>query len=301
MKRLVKHAEHDWNNRDVAVLYVEEKVYEDATHAICLQRYMEDNGLDNDLNAKDRPEMEMFSEISKMNGGRDVILAHRVDNADTIYYIYGLSDGKEMSDNKIQYLLGEVYPEYEIVNDLEHNEDDDHGYDEEEQTSKSMRRTNEYVINHYKNILNKYNLIIDYYESCAYNGYLKIHFYADANAFCISSLISKYNSDEAFDLKELDNIVQDVGPDSKKVYETIEQLGYQFDEDKVLFGDEFVYSKTVSAGKYTLKTSDQGLAFEFDNFSSAALKELHGKGVYEDEPFYVNELTEKTKIIENLA
>lgn len=277
MKRLVKHAEHDWNNRDVAVLYVEEKVYEDATHAICLQRYMEDNGLDNDLNAKDRPEMEMFSEISKMNGGRDVILAHRVDNADTIYYIYGLSDGKEMSDNKIQYLLGEVYPEYEIVNDLEHNEDDDHGYDEEEQTSKSMRRTNEYVINHYKNILNKYNLIIDYYESCAYNGYLKIHFYADANAFCISSLISKYNSDEAFDLKELDNIVQDVGPDSKKVYETIEQLGYQFDEDKVLFGDEFVYSKTVSAGKYTLKTSDQGLAFEFDNFSSAALKELHGK------------------------
>lgn len=301
MKRLVKHAEHDWNNRDVAVLYVEEKVYEDATHAICLQRYMEDNGLDNDLNAKDRPEMEMFSEISKMNGGRDVILAHRVDNADTIYYIYGLSDGKEMSDNKIQYLLGEVYPEYEIVNDLEHNEDDDHGYDEEEQTSKSMRRTNEYVINHYKNILNKYNLIIDYYESCAYNGYLKIHFYADANAFCISSLISKYNSDEAFDLKELDDIVQDVGPDSKKVYETIEQLGYQFDEDKVLFGDEFVYSKTVSAGKYTLKTSDQGLAFEFDNFSSAALKELHGKGVYEDEPFYVNELAEKTNIIEDLA
>lgn len=301
MKRLVKHAEHDWNNRDVAVLYVEEKVYEDATHAICLQRYMEDNGLDNDLNAKDRPEMEMFSEISKMNGGRDVILAHRVDNADTIYYIYGLSDGKEMSDNKIQYLLGEVYPEYEIVNDLEHDEDDDHGYDEEEQTSKSMRRTNEYVINHYKNILNKYNLIIDYYESCAYNGYLKIHFYADANAFCISSLISKYNSDEAFDLKELDDIVQDVGPDSKKVYETIEQLGYQFDEDKVLFGDEFVYSKTVSAGKYTLKTSDQGLAFEFDNFSSAALKELHGKGVYEDEPFYVNELAEKTNIIEDLA
>lgn len=301
MKRLVKHADHDWNNRDFAILYVEEEVYEDATHAICLQRYMEDNGLDNDLNAKDRPEMEMFSEISKMNGGRDVILAHRVDNADTIYYIYGLSDGKEMSDNKIQYLLGEVYPEYKIVNDLEHDEEDDHGYDEEEQTSKSMRRTNEYVINHYKNILNKYNLTIDYDESCTYNGYLKIHFYADANAFCISSLVSKYNSEEAFDLKELNDIVQDVGPDNKNAYETIEKLGYEFDENKALFGDEFVYSKTVSAGKYTLKASDQGLAFEFDNFSSAVLKELYDKGVYEDEPFYVNELTEKTKIIESLA
>lgn len=301
MKRLVKHAEHDWNNRDVAVLYVEEKVYEDATHAICLQRYMEDNEIDNDLNAKDRPEMEMFSEISKMHGGQDVILAHRVDNADTIYYIYGLCDGKEISDNKIQYLLGEVYPEYRIVNDLEHDDDDDHGYDEEEQTSKSIRRTNEYVINHYKNILNKYNLTIDYDESCAYNGYLKIHFYADANAFCISSLVSKYNSNEAFDLKELGNIVQDVGPDSKKAYETIEQLDYKFDENKVLFGDEFVYSKTVPAGKCTLKVSDQGLAFEFNNFSNAALKELHDKGVYENEPFYVNELTEKTNIIESLT
>lgn len=301
MKRLVKHAEHDWNNRDVAVLYVEEKVYEDATHAICLQRYMEDNEIDNDLNAKDRPEMEMFSEISKMHGGQDVILAHRVDNADTIYYIYGLCDGKEISDNKIQYLLGEVYPEYRIVNDLEHDDDDDHGYDEEEQTSKSIRRTNEYVMNHYKNILSKYNLTIDYDESCAYNSYLKIHFYADANAFCISSLVSKYNSDEAFDLKELDNIVQDVGPDSKKAYETIEKLGYEFDENKMLFGDEFVYSKTVPAGKCTLKASDQGLAFEFNNFSNAALKELHDKGVYEDEPFYVNELEEKTNIIESLG
>lgn len=301
MKRLVKRAEHDWNNRDVAVLYVEEKVYEDATHAICLQRYMEDNEIDNDLNAKDRPEMEMFSEISKMHGGQDVILAHRVDNADAIYYIYGLYNGKEMSDNKIQYLLGEVYPEYKIVNDLEHDENDNHGYDEEEQTNKSIRRTNKYVMNHYKNILNKYNLTIDYDESCSYNGYLKIHFYADANAFCISSLISKYNSEEAFDLKELDEIVQDVGLDSKKAYETIEKLGYQFDEDKILFGDEFVYSKTVPAGEYTLKASDQGLAFEFNNFSNAALKELHDNGVYEDEPFYVNELAEKTKTIESLV
>ncbi len=301
MKRLIRKADHDWNNRDSAILYVEEEVYEDATHAICLQRYMEDNGIDNNLGAKYRPEIEMFSEISKMHGGQDVILAHRVDNADTIYYIYGLSDGKEMSDNKIQYLLGEIYPEYKIVNDLEHDENDNHGYDEEEQTSKSMRRTNEYVINQYKNIINKYNLTVDLDESCVYNGYLKIYFYTESNTFCISSLVSKYNSNEAFDLNELDEIVQDVGPDSKKAYETIEKLGYQFDEDKVLFGDEFVYSKTVPAGEYTLKTSDQGLAFEFDNFSSTVLKELYDKGIYEDEPFYINELTEKTKIIENLV
>ena len=38
MKRLFKKAAHDWNNRDMAIVYVDGEVYEDATHAICLQR-----------------------------------------------------------------------------------------------------------------------------------------------------------------------------------------------------------------------------------------------------------------------
>ena len=37
-----------------------------------------------------RPEVEQFAEVSKMYGGQDVILAHRVDRADSIYFIYGL-------------------------------------------------------------------------------------------------------------------------------------------------------------------------------------------------------------------
>lgn len=300
MKRLIKKAVHDWNNRDFAILYVEEEVYEDASHAICLKRYMEDNEIDNNLGAQYRPEIEMFSEISKMHGGQDVILAHRVDNVDTIYYIYGLCEGKEISDNKIKYLLGEVYPEYKIVNDLEHDDNDNHGYDEESQADKSMRRTNEYIMNQHKNIIDKYDLVMDYDMNCAYNGYLRIYFYAESNTFCISSLIKKYNEDNAYELNDLDNIVEDVTSDSKKAYETIEKLGYEFDETALLFGSEFVYNKTVPAGEYTLKALDQGLVFEFDDFSSAALKELYDNGIYEDEPFYINELEEKTKIIENL-
>ena len=300
MKRLIKKAVHDWNNRDFAILYVEEEVYEDASHAICLKRYMEDNEIDNNLGAQYRPEIEMFSEISKMHGGQDVILAHRVDNVDTIYYIYGLCEGKEISDNKIQYLLGEVYPEYKIVNDLEHDDNDNHGYDEESQADKSMRRTNEYIMNQHKNIIDKYDLAMDYDMNCAYNGYLGIYFYAESNTFCISSLIKKYNEDDAYELNDLDDIVEDVASDSKKAYETIEKLGYEFDETALLFGSEFVYNKTVPAGEYTLKALDQGLVFEFDDFSSAALKELYDNGIYEDEPFYMNELEEKTKTIENL-
>ena len=44
MKRL-KTAEHDWNNRDMAIVYVNGETYEDVTHAMCLQRYIKDNNI----------------------------------------------------------------------------------------------------------------------------------------------------------------------------------------------------------------------------------------------------------------
>ena len=44
MKKLLKKAAHDFNNRDMAILYIEGEIYEDATHAICLQKYLNDTG-----------------------------------------------------------------------------------------------------------------------------------------------------------------------------------------------------------------------------------------------------------------
>ena len=84
MKRL-KTAEHDWNNRDTAIVYIGGTVYEDATHGICLKRYFQDNNMDDeDVYLGTRPEVERFSEVSKLNGRQEVILAHRVDKADAI-------------------------------------------------------------------------------------------------------------------------------------------------------------------------------------------------------------------------
>ena len=141
MKRLFKIAEHDWNNRDLAIVYIDGEVYEDVTHAMCLQKYLNDIGEEEQLESLQfRPDFEQFSEISEMNDGQDVILAHRVDNVDSIYFIYGLNDGKEMSDNEIINLLGEVYPEYKIINDLEHDDSDNHEYNEEEQVEKGKQR-----------------------------------------------------------------------------------------------------------------------------------------------------------------
>ena len=43
MKRLVKKAEHDVDNRDFAFVYIGGKYYENATHALCLRQYLKEN------------------------------------------------------------------------------------------------------------------------------------------------------------------------------------------------------------------------------------------------------------------
>ena len=143
MKRLFKTAVHDWNNRDMAIVYVDGEVYEDATHAICLQRYFTDHGEDFKVYLGSRPQFEIFKDLSKDNNGQDVILAHRVDKADAIYFIYGLNDGRQLSDSEIKSDLEKIYPDYEIINDLAHD-GNNHGYDEREQINKGVDRMNKF-------------------------------------------------------------------------------------------------------------------------------------------------------------
>ena len=70
MKRL-KTAEHDWNNRDMAILYVDGETYEDVTHAMCLQRYLNDIGEEEEQleSLQFRPDFEQFSKILEINDG----------------------------------------------------------------------------------------------------------------------------------------------------------------------------------------------------------------------------------------
>ena len=144
MKRLFKKAAHDWNNRDMAIVYVDGEVYEDATHAICLQRYFTDHGEDFKVYLGSRPQFEIFKDLSKDNNGQDVILAHRVDNVDSIYFIYGLNDGRQLSDSEIKSDLEKIYPDRKIYSDMEHIEGDNHGYDEREQINKGVDRMNKF-------------------------------------------------------------------------------------------------------------------------------------------------------------
>ena len=301
MKKLLKKAAHDFNNRDMAIVYIDGEVYEDSTHAICLQKYLNDTGQGNIKNFKDRPEVEIFSEISKEHGGQDVILAHRVDNADSIYYIYGLDDGKEMSDNKIIYLLGDAYPNYEIINDLEHDEEDNHGYDEEMQTNKSTRRISEFSLKNYKNVIESNGLKIDLDDNYIYNEYVGFELIPESQVIIPISIIPIYDENSNFDLDEIEDLIKELIPECKPVYEMVAKLGYVFDETELLYGSSFSYIKELNDGSsIILNSSDQGFEFEFKNFSSDKKEQLKQMGIEEKISFYPNELEEKTKTIEGL-
>ena len=93
MKRLIKKAEHDVDNRDFAFVYIGGKYYENATHALCLRQYLKENekevAMDSYLL---RPDIEQFEEISKEEN-KPVVLGHYVEKEDGIFIIYGCIEG----------------------------------------------------------------------------------------------------------------------------------------------------------------------------------------------------------------
>lgn len=145
MKRLVKKAAHDWHNRDTAIVVFGDKIYEDLTHGVCLQRYLDDEGEDKEIYLGNRPQVEQFQEVSKKDNGQDVILAHRVDNSNSIYYIYGYSNGTEMNNSEVESKLASLYPDKQIINDLDHVDDGNNdGYDKDELVEKGQQKLQDF-------------------------------------------------------------------------------------------------------------------------------------------------------------
>lgn len=145
MKRLVRKAAHDWYNRDTAIVVFGDKIYEDLTHGVCLQRYLDDEGEDKEIYLGDRPQVKQFQEVSKKDNGQCVILAHRVDNSNTIYYIYGYSNGAEMSNSEIESKLASLFPDKQIINDLDHVDDgNNNGYNKEELIENGQQKLQEF-------------------------------------------------------------------------------------------------------------------------------------------------------------
>ena len=227
MKRLIKKAIHDMNNRDMAIVYINGEVYEDATHAMCLQEYIEDNNIEEELESLQfRPDFEQFSEISKMNGGQDVILAHRVDNVDSVYFIYGVNDGKKMSDNEIIDILDKVYPDYKIINDFEHDNDDNHGYNEKEQVEKGKQRIEDYKNGNFI----KYLTDAGYKKAndeMYYNGYCLMKIDNDDKTFTFKGMLQTDFDGFVFDFYSVNDVISDMKKRFESIYNQLKQYGFE--------------------------------------------------------------------------
>ena len=297
MKKLLKKAAHDFNNRDMAIVYIDGEVYEDSTHAICLQKYLNDTGQGNIKNFKDRPEVEIFSEISKEHGGQDVILAHRVDNADSIYFIYGLNDGKEINDDEIINLLGEVYPEYKIINDLEHDDDDNHGYDEEKQVEKGKQRIEDYQNGNFIKYLNDagYKKVND---EMYYNNYCLIKIDNDDKTFTFKGMLQTDFDDFIFEFYSINDVISDMKKRFETVYNQLEEYGFELNESNLINNETFSYSKMINSGEIELLGGEQQLMISFYGFNKTILQNLENSGIENDSYIDVQQLPTVLEICE---
>ena len=295
MKRLMKQAIHDWNNRDVAIVYIDGMVYEDAVHGICLQRYFNDKGEDEDIYLGTRPEVEQFAEVSKMYGGQDVILAHRVDRADSIYFIYGLRNGNEMSDSEIKADLSEVYPDYKIINDLEHDDNDNHGYNEEEQIDKGVQRIDDYQNDNFFKYLNDAGYKKEDNETY-YNDYSMIKIDNEDKTFTVNGMLKLDYDEFIFEFYSINDVISDMKNVLYPIYTQLEKLGFELNESNLKDSENFVYSKLIGGGEIELLGGEQQFMITFYGFDKDTLQKLESIGIENDSYIDVKQLP---TIIEN--
>lgn len=261
MKRLVRKAEHDWHNRDTAIVIFGDKTYESATHGMCLQQYLNDNNSVKKVDLGQRPEIEQFQEISKKNGGQDVILAHRVDNSNAIYYIYGYSNGKEMSNSEVESALKKLFPDRKIVNDLDHKDDGKNdGYDEDKTIEKSYNSLeqfeqgqNKITENIVKKLVNKYSLKFDFGEIFGYtrlsnneviitlknfNDYEDLD---NGTVYNIDFVDFASAQNENFNLDNLEDLLNEISSTKFKNSKLLESHGFKF--NGIYDDNTFIYEK----------------------------------------------------------
>ena len=296
MKRLTKQAIHDWNNRDVAIVYIDGMVYEDAVHGICLQRYFDDKGEDKDIYLGARPEVEQFAEVSKMYGGQDVILAHRVDRADSIYFIYGLRNGNEMSDSEIKADLSEVYPDYKIINDLEHDDNDNHGYNEDEQIEKGMERIDEFELGDFGESLEK----IGYEKMSAqdgyFNGYSAILYDNYDKTFRVNTMLDIGMEDESFGYEEFDDIIKELRSKLGGIYDQLLQYGFELDDDFLLDEEQFYYYATTNSGILGIYGGNDVFSIDIEQIDDEAINQIKGIGLRQNDDVTMEELAKVVSI-----
>ena len=147
MKRLIM-AEHDIGNRDVAFIDINGKFYEDATHALCIRKYLKDIKSDIGLESYQyRPNIQDISELSKDGY---IVLGHLVKKEDGVFVIYAIENERfmEFDDIPKQY-IDEISNHYSLpcYDDTKDKRDpiNDTDYDGETNTDIFLDRKNDVI------------------------------------------------------------------------------------------------------------------------------------------------------------
>lgn len=134
--RLKKLSDHDFVNRDMAIVYINGQFIEKDTHAEAISKYLKENknkGLneeyyrpkfnrdpDKAFNDKTKEDIELLNSIDV----EQLAFAHKVENEDAIYIEeFSLSN---IDMNSVAALFKKQYPNYNIYNDdkYDYNEDE---------------------------------------------------------------------------------------------------------------------------------------------------------------------------------
>lgn len=128
MKRLmIKKADHDILNRDVAVICFGDTFIEDITHAACLKQYLDSSNIKDELeNYQQRPDVDIFMELAEKQN-ISITLGHKVQKEDAVYLIYGVNSAGEMLEyNEISDEIKNKFADHydlEVRDEMSHDGD----------------------------------------------------------------------------------------------------------------------------------------------------------------------------------
>lgn len=119
MIRLIKKSKHDIDNRDYAIMIINDKIYKGETHYNCVQDYNEfQYSKENNINAIDinnRRNLNIYYENVSYACG------HVIEEYKSIFI--EVNTLKNISIDEVIYLLQKQYPNYEFYDDDSFNSD----------------------------------------------------------------------------------------------------------------------------------------------------------------------------------
>ena len=120
MKRLIKTADY----ADSIISVVGNNVYEGMSFQTCIYKYQEQTGEVNKTSLVTKSKSDLLREISTYNNGQQVITCVNHKEKGIVTYETGYKDGDSMSYSEKEKALQKLFPEKEIMDEMDYDEAD---------------------------------------------------------------------------------------------------------------------------------------------------------------------------------